>query len=297
MSFFYPTNKRLLGVYCSGSSIQIVDVSKRSSGFFLEECAVFHVTESVEAFYSFCLEQNWAKRRGVLAISDEKIYRKIVPIHTSLAEKNIEKWVSMEVGQLLSDETIAPYFDFQIIKPPFIDQDLSHMIVLAARKADVEFGLHLFQRGGLRSIAVDVASQAFYRLLKQAKAILLDTIAWIGMDRNQFCFYVYYQGVTIFSHTKNWRVDDLNESHMVWVEVKQVIQLFQMAHPKYSLQSVFASVYSVDWDGLHGAKQIGIDIQFIHLFEGLSFAKHLHQDDLISHGLSLFIAIGSALRI
>ncbi len=303
MSLLRSKSKRLLGIHVSLHAIQLVELSKKEQVYCVENYAISDLQQPDNTFAAATLLRQLCQtlkidtKRTVVAVPDARTLRKTMSISAQLSLANIEALVAVEVNKLLPQETETLYYDFQWNPLTSSESSLHDLVILAARRMDVDQRMQLLTAAGLHAHAVDVISQALYRVLKHMQIALPATIAWIYLDDAHVHLYVFHLGNTLFVHSEPLASKPMHDMATCLVHIQRAIHMFQAAYPLYVLSHAIASSTDVHFETMYLSAALPLEIQSIHPFDMLPLANHLDKNALLSHSNELLIALGLALRI
>lgn len=303
MSLLLSKSKRLLGIHVSLHTVQVVELSKKGQVYCVENYAISHLQQPentiavAKLVRQLCQTLKTDTKRAVVAVPDARTLCKLMSVSTQLSLKNIEELAAVEVNKLLPQEAETLYYDFQWNPPTSDDSSVHDLVILAARRVDVDQRMHLLTAAGLRAQAVDVVSQALYRVLKYMQMSLPATVAWIYLEDAQVHLYVFHLGNTLFVHSEPLVSTPMHDMATCLAHIQRAIHMFQVAYPLYVLSHAIVSSTDVHFETMYLSIVLNLEIQCIHPFDVLPLAKHLDKNVLRSRSNELLIALGLALRI
>ena len=148
--------------------------------------------EIISTIQGFLSSQHLSKDNVIVALPREKALMKIVEM-PSAARENLRTVLEYELGKHIPFASDEVFFDFQVLE----ERDgVLRILLVAMRKEEVNEYLELFNRIGIRPVAIEIPSTAaanlFYYDHPQAGQ---GAIALIGIEKDFFDFHVYEMGL------------------------------------------------------------------------------------------------------
>lgn len=316
MSWLSSKAKRKLGVDMTPHSIKFVELYQHEHQYRIENYGIYRFAEPMmtgglirdQDALTDAIRQRFKLNRfsiktAVLAVPDAFTLRKIISVSPHLSADDLEQLAGMEVGKLWPHATDPLNFDFQWCQPKHNDSSLRDLLIIASRSDYIQQRSQVARSMGLRVRAIDVESQALYRVYTQIFQANLKTIGWIHFEATSFDVYIFDQDLTIFTHREALKayqnIDQALFVQQALNQVQSVLQVFQSSYPMYDVfeQMIVSAAASSAYPWASAISALmDINVVKINPFDVLTLAKHLDRESLLEQADELLIALGLALR-
>lgn len=241
--------------------------------------------------------------RGVnLSIADACTITKIIQVSNKLNLLDIEELVSQEVTKLISCPLADISFDFKLLDNP--QQQMQDLLIVASRAEYIKQRIEIFQRVGLKILAIDIESNAILRVLKfiSLNSILDDTVAWLDIGALHIKFFVFHKFRNIFSQEDGFSRDSSLEGDNSWdillVIIKRNLKFFSSSENYKVIRLMFLSGGSFYQESLLSflSKNLAIDLRIVNPFANFSYRNKDISDLIQKDFLRLITVLGLAFK-
>ncbi len=311
MSLLSSKSKRSLGVDISSKSIKIIELSVKNRVYCVEHYAIHQFDKLIfngggliddvvvmNAMAQMLKKSKFVSKTAVLAVPDSCTLRKVIAVSPHLNAEDLEELVTIEINKLWPHAAEALNFDFQWCQALPQDSALRDLVLIASRSDFVEQRSQVAQRVGLRVSAMDIESQALYRLYKLLHFQSRSLIGWLHFDTLFFDVYIFDKDTTVFTHREALNIDFNRDKQSVLIQVQRVLQVFQTSYSIEALSPFVLSQTSTHdtWTSLL-MTCLNLDIIPFNPFEQFSFAKSVDRDAFMHQAGDFLIACGLAIRL
>jgi len=170
---------------------QVLITASRSFTFAEEKGKEEREAEIISTIQGFFGSQHFSKENVIVALPREKALVKLVEI-PSAAKENLRTVLEYELGKYIPFAPEEVFFDFQVLE----ERDgVLRILLVVMRKEEVNEYLELFNRMGIRPVAIEIPSTAAANLFyyDQAQAGQ-GPFALIDIEKDFFEFHFYEMG-------------------------------------------------------------------------------------------------------
>jgi len=177
----------LLGLDISSTSVKLVEISRDSSGFRVENYAVEPlppeaVAEKViqdveavgEAIGKALQKSRTRTRQTAIAVPGSAVITKIITMPASLSDDDMESQIQIEADQYIPYPLEEINLDFEVLGPSEDSRDTVDVLLAASKSENVEMRSAAAELAGLSVTAVDVEPYAIEHVCELVPGMLPD---------------------------------------------------------------------------------------------------------------------------
>lgn len=308
----------IVGLDIGTTSIKLVELSQKAGCYQVEGYASMQLSERArtqdgyntismkEAIHSVAVSHKLRTKAAVIAVPDSCVFTKIIQAESDLNDTDIENFIKLEAVQFIPYSLSEVCFDFQVLGKNSQDSTYVDVLLVVARKENVDNFITLAAAGGVIVKIVDVHAHAIERAFHLIASHLPkqsyeQIIAFIELDSHFLTLIVMQHGNNIFTRSETFTE---NPSRFASFEDFLVLQI------QNNLQFYFSNCFHGEIQQLFlagdaallpdlavkVANKLKIEVLLANPFNFMDFAPSVSATDLHKIAPSLMLCCGLALR-
>lgn len=329
--FFVQRSTPLLGIDISSAAIRVIELSRLSDGWRVEHYAEYELPravmregsivqfEQIAQALSDVIQQSGSRlKEAAMALPPGLVIRKMLTLPDDLSEDEIELQVESEAAQNLPFPLNELNLDFGVVGPSIVNPGNVDVILVATRKETIAERLELAQTAGIRTVVIDIESQALMAALHSTKdsannlvATRAQAVLQIGRDSSYF--FVENRQVLIFEHELTIgfqrlqkdldrhpdQISAITEGFCVAVcqEFKRALQMYSTTSQHVPIDKFFLSGQEQRLFQLPSMmqEQLSVVAEFANPFVDMKFSPAINKSTLQIEGSAWLVACGLAM--
>jgi type IV pilus assembly protein PilM len=195
-----------LGIDISSAAIRVIELARLSDGWRVEhyaehelpravmrEGSIVQVDQITQALSDVIQKSGSRLKEAAMALPPGLVIRKMLTLPDDLSEDEIELQVESEAAQNLPFPLNELNIDFGVVGPSAGNPGNADVILVATRKETIAERLEIAQAVGIRTVVIDIESQALMAALHSTKnsvdnlvATRAQAVLQIGRDSSYF---------------------------------------------------------------------------------------------------------------
>lgn len=228
MRLFTKSNKQLVGVDITATSVKMVEIIRQQGLFHLknygiEPLQLGHIadrgiidTEAVaDAIRKIHSVQGFSTKLAATAVSGASVISKIIDMDSAMSETDRESQIRLDADQYIPYPLSEVNIDFEVMGVSPNNPDQSNVLLVASRSENVDQRVEILATAGLETKVVDVESYA----IERAFQLIVDSlpgqpsnVALVDIGHSQTTLYVAKDGEFIYSREQMFGGQQLTES-------------------------------------------------------------------------------------
>lgn len=228
MRLFTKSNKQLVGVDITATSVKMVEITRQQGLFHLKSYGVEplqlgHVAdkniadvEAVgEAIHRLYSTHGFSTKQAATAVSGASVISKIIDMDSNMSDVERESQIRLDADQYIPYPLSEVNIDFEVLGQSPTSPEQRNVLLVASRSENVEQLVETLAAGGLDTKVVDVESYA----IERAFQLIVDSlpgqpthVALVDIGHSQTTLYVAKDGEFIYSREQMFGGQQLTES-------------------------------------------------------------------------------------
>lgn len=215
MALLFPKKQRaVLGVDLNAASVNLVELSRRKTGFYLKgfakiplppDAIVAHTIQdsaAVSAALKLALtEVQTSTTHAAIALPATLVISKTLQVDATLRDEELEAYMQLEVAASIPYPVDEVYRDFCVLGLDEKDLSKATILLVAARRQSVDSRIRVLKDAGLHVAYVEVQSFVLERMVNYLNSLQFmgKTIAVVEINAPTVTFNVVHNGYAIYS--------------------------------------------------------------------------------------------------
>lgn len=228
MRFLTKSNKLLLGVDITSTSVKIVELTRQQGLFHLKNYGVEPLAQGQvidkgivdieavgDAIGRLLARQPFSSKTAATAVAGSAVISKIIDMETNMSDIERESQIRLDADQYIPYPLAEVNIDFEVLGPSPISPDLSQVLLVASRSENVEQRVEALAIGGLDTKIMDVESYAIeraFQLIVDGLPAQPSNVALVDIGHNQTTLYIAKDGEFTYSREQLFGGHQLTES-------------------------------------------------------------------------------------
>lgn len=228
MRLLTKSNKNIIGVDITSTSVKIVEVTRQQGLFHLKEYGIEPLmqgqvidkniadAEAVgEAVHRLLAKHNFSSKTAATAVSGSAVISKIIEMETNMSDIERESQIRLDADQYIPYPLSEVNIDFEVLGAAENSPNMSRVLLVASRSEIVEQRVEALAIGGLDTKVMDVESYA----IERAFQLIVDSlpgqpsnVALVDIGHNQTTLYIVQNGEFTYSREQLFGGNQLTES-------------------------------------------------------------------------------------
>lgn len=228
MRLFTKSNKNLIGVDVTSTSIKLVEIVRQQGLFHLKEYGIEPLqqgqvidkniadAEAVgDAVARALATHKFSSKMAATAVSGSAVISKVIDMETNMSDIERESQIRLDADQYIPYPLSEVNIDFEVQGESEVSPDMSKVLLVASRSEIVEQRVDALAIGGLDTKVMDVESYA----IERAFQLIVDSlpgqpsnVALVDIGHNQTTLYIAQDGNFIYSREQLFGGNQLTES-------------------------------------------------------------------------------------
>lgn len=228
MRLFTKSNKNLIGVDITSTSVKMVEIIRQQGLFHLKEYGIEPLlqgqvvdksiadAEAVgDAVNRNLSKHNFSSKTAATAVSGSAVISKLIDMETNMSDIERESQIRLDADQYIPYPLSEVNIDFEVQGASEVSPDMSKVLLVAARSEIVEQRVDALAIGGLDTKVMDVESYA----IERAFQLIVDSlpgqptnVAMVDIGHNQTTLYIAQNGEFTYSREQLFGGQQLTES-------------------------------------------------------------------------------------
>ena len=330
-SFLAQHSTLLLGIDISSAAIRVIELARLPDGWRVEhyaehelsravmrEGSIVHVDQITQALSDALQKSGSRLKEAAMALPPGLVIRKMLPLPDDLSEEEIELHVESEAAQNLPFPLNELNIDFGVVGPSAVSPGSVDVILVATRKETIAERMEMAQAAGIRTMVIDIESQALMTALHSTKdsannfvATRVQAVLQIGRDSSYF--FVENHRTLIFEHELTIGFQRLQKDldrhpdkvvatteafcGAVCQEFKRALQMYSTTSQHLPIDKFFLSGQEQSLFRLPSMmqEQLSVVAEFANPFAEMKFSPAVNKSKLQMEASSWLVACGLAM--
>jgi len=330
-SFLAQRSTPLLGIDISSSAIRVIELARLCDGWRVEhyaehelprpvmrEGSIVQVDQITQALIDVIQKSGSRLKEAAMALPPGLVIRKMLTMPNDLSEDEIELQVESEAAQNLPFPLNELNTDFGVVGPSAMNPESVDVMLVATRKETISERLEIAQTAGIRTVVIDIESQALMAALNSTNdsantliATRAQAVLQIGRDSSYF--FVENHRTLIFEHELNMGFQRLQKDldrHpdqvvattkafcvAVCQEFKRALQIYSTTSQHVPIDKFFLSGQEQSLFRLPSMmqEQLAVIAEFANPFAEMKFSPAVNKSKLQTEASSWLVACGLAM--
>ena len=330
-SFLAQRSTPLLGIDISSAAIRVIELARWSDGWRVEHYAeqelpravmrdgsIVQIDQITQALSDVLQKAGSRLKEAAMALPPGLVIRKMLTLPDDLTEDEIELQVESEAAQNLPFPLNELNLDFGVVGPSIVNPGNVDVILVATRKETIAERMEMAQAAGIRTVVIDIESQALMAALHSTKdsannfvATRAQAVLQIGRDSSYF--FVENHRALIFEHELTIGFQRLQkdlERHpeqvvasteafcaAVCQEFKRALQMYSTTSQHVPIDKFFLSGQEQSLFRLPSMiqEQLSVIAEFANPFADMKFSPAVNKSKLQTEASSWLVACGLAM--
>ena len=330
-SFLAQRSTPLLGIDISSAAIRVIELTRWSDGWRVEhyaehelprgvmrEGSIVQVEQITQALIDAIQKSGSRLKEAAMSLPPGLVIRKMLTLPNDLSEDEIELQVESEAAQNLPFPINELNLDFGVVGSSIANPGNADVILVATRKETIAERLEMAQAAGIRTVVIDIESQALMAALNSTKnstnvhvAARAQAVLQIGRDSSYF--FVENHRSLIFEHELNIGFQRLQKDldrhpgqvvatteafcGAVCQEFKRALQIYSTTSQYVPIDKFFLSGQEQSLFRLPSMmqEQLSIIAEFANPFAEMKFSHAINKSKLEMDASSWLVACGLAM--
>jgi len=321
----------LLGIDISSAAIRVIELARLSDGWRVEhyaehelpravmrEGSIVQVDQITQALSDVIQKSGSRLKEAAMALPPGLVIRKMLTLPDDLSEDEIELQVESEAAQNLPFPLNELNIDFGVVGPSAGNPGNADVILVATRKETIAERLEIAQAVGIRTVVIDIESQALMAALNSTKnsvdnLVVTRAQAVLQIGRDSSYFFVENHRTLIFEHELNMGVQRLQKDldrhpdqvvattkafcAAVCQEFKRALQMYSTTSQHVPIDKFFLSGQEQSLLRLPSMmqEQLSVIAEFANPFAEMKFSTSINKSKLQTDASSWLVACGLAM--
>lgn len=228
MRLFTKSNKNLIGVDITSTSVKMVEIARQQGLFHLKEYGIEPLlqgqvidknivdAEAVgDAVHRLLAKRNFSSKTAATAVSGSAVISKIIDMEANMSDIERESQIRLDADQYIPYPLSEVNIDFEVLGPSDVAPDTSRVLLVASRSEIVEQRVDALAIGGLDTKVMDVESYAIeraFQLIVDSLPGQPNNVAMVDIGHNQTTLYIAQNGEFTYSREQLFGGNQLTES-------------------------------------------------------------------------------------
>ena len=330
-SFLAQRSRPLLGIDISPAAIRVIELARLSDGWHVEhyadhelprtvmrEGSIVQVDQITQALREVIQKSGSRLKEAAMALPPGLVIRKMLTLPSDLSEDEVELQIEAEASQNLPFPLNELNIDFGVVGPSAVSPDCIDVMLVATRKETITERLEIAQAAGIRTVVIDIESQALMAALNSKKdtantlnAARSQAVLQIGRDSSYF--FVENHRALIFEHELNIGFQRLQKDldrypeqilatteafcSAVCLEFKRALQMYSTTSQYVPIDKFFLSGQEQSLFRLPSMlqEQLSVIAEFANPFGEMKFSPNINKAKLQMEASSWLVASGLAM--
>jgi type IV pilus assembly protein PilM len=329
--FLTQRSTPLLGIDISSAAIRVIELARLPDGWRVEHYAEHELPRSVmregsivqldqitQALSDAIQKSGSRLKEAAMALPPGLVIRKMLTLPNDLSEDEIELQVESEASQNLPFPLNELNLDFGVVGPSAVNPGNVDVILVATRKETIAERLEIAQAVGIRTVVIDIESQALMAALNLREEYVNPLVtpraqAVLQIGRDSSYFFVENQRALIFEHELNIGFQRLQKDldrhpdqvvatteafcSAVCQEFKRALQMYSTASQHVPIDKFFLSGQQQSLSRLPSMmkEQLSVIAEFANPFAEMKFSPAVNKSKLQAGASSWLVACGLAM--
>jgi type IV pilus assembly protein PilM len=320
-----------LGIDISSSAIRVIELARLCDGWRVEHCAehelprpvmregsIVQVDQITQALIDVIQKSGSRLKEAAMALPPGLVIRKMLTMPNDLSEDEIELQVESEAAQNLPFPLNELNTDFGVVGPSAMNPESVDVMLVATRKETISERLEIAQTAGIRTVVIDIESQALMAALNSTNdsantliATRAQAVLQIGRDSSYF--FVENHRTLIFEHELTIGFQRLQKDldrhpdkvvatteafcGAVCQEFKRALQMYSTTSQHLPIDKFFLSGQEQSLFRLPSMmqEQLSVVAEFANPFAEMKFSPAVNKSKLQMEASSWLVACGLAM--
>lgn len=227
MRFLTKSNKQIIGVDVTSTSVKMVEITRQQGLYHLKNYGIEPLsrgmvvdkeikdTEAVgDAINRLSRSLNLSSKTAATAVSGASVISKIIDMDTAMSDTDREARIRLDADQYIPYPLAEVNLDFEVLGPA-VDEGKSRVLLVASRSENVNQRVEVLSVGGFETKVVDVESYA----IERAFQLIVDSlpgqpqnVALIDIGHSQTTLYIAKDGNFVYSREQLFGGGQLTEN-------------------------------------------------------------------------------------
>ena len=228
MRLLTKSNKQLVGVDITATSVKMVEITRQQGLFHLKNYEIEPLergqvvdkaivdTEAVgEAIKRLLRNHSFGTKNAATAVSGAAVISKVIDMDTNMSDIEREAQIRLDADQYIPYPLSEVNIDFEVLGESLSNPNQSRVLLVASRSENVDQRVDALSFGGLDAKVVDVESHA----IERAFQLIVDSltgqpvnVALVDIGHTQTTLYIAKDGEFIYSREQLFGGSQLTES-------------------------------------------------------------------------------------
>lgn len=321
----------LLGIDISSAAIRVIELARLPDGWRVEhyaelelpravmrEGSIVQVDQITQALSDVLQKSGSRLKEAAMALPPGLVIRKMLTLPNDLSEDEIELQVESEAAQNLPFPLNELNIDFGVVGPSAGNPGNADVILVATRKETIAERLEIAQAVGIRTVVIDIESQALMAALNSTKDSANNRVATrahavLQIGRDSSYFFVENHRTLIFEHELNMGFQKLQKDldrhpdqvvattkafcAAVCQEFKRALQMYSTTSQHVPIDKFFLSGHEKSLFRLPSMmqEQLSVIAEFANPFAEMKFSSTINKSKLQTEASSWLVACGLAM--
>ena len=330
-SFLAQRSTPLLGIDISSSAIRVIELARLCDGWRVEhyaehelprpvmrEGSIVQVDQITQALIDVIQKSGSRLKEAAMALPPGLVIRKMLTMPNDLSEDEIELQVESEAAQNLPFPLNELNTDFGVVGPSAMNPESVDVMLVATRKETISERLEIAQTAGIRTVVIDIESQALMAALNSTNdsantliATRAQAVLQIGRDSSYF--FVENHRTLIFEHELTIGFQRLQKDldrhpdqavatteafcSAICQEFKRALQIYSTTSQHVPIDKFFLSGQEQSLFRLPSMmqEQLAVIAEFANPFAEMKFSPAVNKSKLQTEASSWLVACGLAM--
>ena len=227
MRFLTKSNKQIIGVDVTSTSVKMVEIVRQQGLFHLKNYGIEPLNRGAvidkeikdpeavgDAINKLSRSLSLSSKNVATAVSGASVISKIIEMDTAMSDTDREARIRLDADQYIPYPLTEVNLDFEVLGLA-ADEGKSRVLLVASRSENVEQRVEVMTLAGLETKVVDVESYA----IERAFQLIVDSlpgqpqnVALIDIGHSQTTLYIAKDGDFVYSREQLFGSGQLTES-------------------------------------------------------------------------------------